>query len=146
MLSRLVYMSNAAANFKADDVLQILDTSRRNNAAAALSGVLIFHERRFFQVLEGDRHALVTCFNRIARDKRHANTVVLESGDAQARAFGNWRMAYARVEELPPECRHAVFSLYDMVPRNSEDRGNDEAVRLRVRDFLASCHNLMATA
>jgi hypothetical protein len=142
MLSRLVYMSDAAADFKTDEVSEILDRSRKNNAAVGISGLLIFHERRFFQILEGSASTIKTCFARIMHDKRHVKQIILESGPAKARAFGQWRMAYARIEDLPAENRNAVFSIYDMVPRNSEERGNDEAVRLRVRDFLASYERL----
>lgn len=142
MLSRLVYISNASAAFREDELPGILKVSRRNNERDGLSGLMMFHERRFFQILEGEMNAVMGCFNRIMRDARHDSLMMLETGAVEARAFGQWQMAYKDVQKLPQDMRHAVFSIYDMVRPDSDERGDDAAVRVRVRDFLASFETL----
>ena len=146
MFHRLVYLSDAAPSFQVSELPQLLTVSRANNERDGLTGLMIFHERRFFQVLEGDMNAVMTCFNRIMRDPRHENLFMIETTAAQTRAFGQWRMAYEQVSDLPVELRQTVFSIYDMVPPNSEERGDDDTVRLRVRDFLASYEKLKISA
>ncbi|WP_298675204.1 BLUF domain-containing protein [uncultured Lentibacter sp.] len=142
MLSRLVYISNASAFFQESELPDILAVSRNNNARDGLTGLMVFHRGRFFQVLEGEMDNVMACFNRIMRDGRHDRLVMIETGPVEARAFGQWRMAYERVETMPQKLQQAVFSIYDMIPPDSEDRGEDAAVRLRVRDFLASFETL----
>lgn len=145
MLGRLVYVSDAAAQFKVGDLPEILTISRHNNERDGLTGVMVFHEGRFFQVLEGEMGAVMGCFNRIMRDPRHARLMMIETGQVEARAFGQWRMGYARTEDMPRPLQHAVFSIDDMVPPDSEARGDVAGVRKHVRDFLASYDTLKAS-
>ena len=142
MLSRLVYISSAAGSFNAAELPDILTVSRHNNARDGLTGVMVFHEQRFFQVLEGEMEAVMGCFNRIMRDERHDRLVMIETGPVEARAFGQWRRAYERYRDMPADMQHAVFSVYDLVPPDSEQRGDDQDVRKQVRDFLASYEKL----
>ncbi|MCH9825428.1 MAG: hypothetical protein K0U50_09000 [Alphaproteobacteria bacterium] len=51
-------------------------------------------------------------------------------------------MAYQDAQSMPKDMRHAVFSIYDMVPPDSDERGDVASVRTRVRDFLASFDTL----
>lgn len=139
---RMVYLSDATDELTSKDLSDILEKARRNNARHGLTGVLLFHQSRFFQVLEGDKIRLTACFNRIRRDPRHTTISLMAKGPAEERAFPNWRMGYAKIEELPEQVRSAAFSLYDLVPANSEARGYDKQVRLLVRDFLASYQSL----
>ena len=43
MLNRLVYVSNASAFFREEELLEILKVSRRNNERDGLSGLMVFH-------------------------------------------------------------------------------------------------------
>ena len=142
MLNRLVYVSNASAFFREEELLEILKVSRRNNERDGLTGLMVFHEGRFFQIIEGEMDAVMRCFNRIMRDGRHDDLVMIETGQVEERSFGQWRMAYQDAQSMPKDMRHAVFSIYDMVPPDSDERGDVASVRTRVRDFLASFDTL----
>lgn len=41
------------------------------NARVDVTGMLLYHGRTFFQVLEGDRGVVEPLFDRIGKDKRH---------------------------------------------------------------------------
>ena len=86
--------------------------------------------------------AVMRCFNSIMRDGRHDDLVMIETGQVEERSFGQWRMAYQDAQSMPKDMRHAVFSIYDMVPPDSDERGDVASVRTRVRDFLASFDTL----
>lgn len=134
---RVVYVSDASRRFGASELARIVETSQRNNAQAGLTGMLIYHEGRFFQVLEGPYAMLRWRFEKIAQDRRHCNLAIVEQREAVERAFPNWRMGYAKPADLPQELRDGVFRIYDLIPRNSPDRGEDPRVRAQLRDFLA---------
>lgn len=134
---RVVYVSEATRRLTKPQVDQIVETSRRNNSKADLTGMLIYHEHRFFQVLEGPLAAVQKCMDRIQLDPRHTGTVIIEQGSAVRRSFPSWRMGYSNPAELDPELRKNVFKIYDLIPRNSTERGDDEQVRNHVRHFLA---------
>lgn len=50
---QLVYISAAALNFVESDLPALLDKSQRNNAKKQITGMLMYHEGQFFQILEG---------------------------------------------------------------------------------------------
>ena len=89
---RLLYISTARAPITAEMLETILRASRRNNAAAGITGLLVAGGTRFLQVLEGDRAAVQATYARICADPRHFATVVLEEAPITARTFPQWAM------------------------------------------------------
>jgi hypothetical protein len=94
-LHRLVYISrNRVGGETAAAIEGILAASRRNNAAAGVTGALIFNSGVFAQILEGPRRAVETTFERIQRDGRHGEVQVLAFEPVAERHFPNWSMAF----------------------------------------------------
>lgn len=95
---RLVYHSETALDGAADavdrEIERILVASRRNNARVGVTGALMFNRGFFAQVLEGERQQIESVFERIQRDPRHTNLVVLQFAPAPERAFAAWSMAF----------------------------------------------------
>ncbi len=95
---QLTYISTAAASIGQTDVDAILHQSRRNNAARALTGMLLFDGRRFLQHLEGDDAAIDAVYERIRADERHRAIVQLSRRTVDTRVFDGWSMAFERVD------------------------------------------------
>ena len=138
MLYRYMYLSSQTRPLSPEAMQAVLEVSRRNNLADGLTGLLLAHEGRFFQVIEGPRDAVYACLHRIRHDDRHDGIMRLDSGPVAERAFPLWRMGYAVPDDLAPEHRTAVFSIYDLARPGSTDRGTDPAVRAMIRNFLSS--------
>ena len=68
--------------------------SRRHNDVAGVTGLLFTDGMRFLQVLEGERAAVSTTFQRIQADPRHHAVVILSDREIDKRQFGKWAMAY----------------------------------------------------
>ncbi|MBB4153226.1 hypothetical protein GGQ80_001114 [Sphingomonas jinjuensis] len=90
---RLVYASRAVGQDFRHDHHDILAVSRRNNGIDGVSGVLWIDADRYLQILEGPTESVASAFDRIARDPRHADVVVLDDRDGVDRQFGDWSMA-----------------------------------------------------
>lgn len=73
---------------------EILTASRRNNERCGVTGLLVSGGKRFLQVLEGPDQAVLTTYARIQNDPRHFAFVLLATRPLEARAFGDWSMAY----------------------------------------------------
>ena len=99
--------------------------------------MLITHEGKFFQVLEGPKNNVEKCFALIGRDKRHRGWAIVSKGYAKQRSFSEWRMAYHDPADLPDCVRKTVFSIYKLVPPRSPDRSDDPRTQEQVRKFLA---------
>ena len=79
---------------QADDLEDILQYARKNNAEKGITGALVYIDGVFLQVLEGDAAELKTLMAKIAQDVRHEAVSVLQEGDVPAAVFGEWQMAY----------------------------------------------------
>ena len=99
---RLLYISTSRQRPTPADLADILRTSRRNNAAVGVSGLLIVGGRRFLQALEGPQDAVMATYHRIAQDPRHYAIVQLTCETIAERQFGDWAMG-AQAGKAPGE-------------------------------------------
>ncbi|MGH1368715.1 MAG: BLUF domain-containing protein [Maritimibacter sp.] len=145
-MHRLVYLSEAVGDFGAKEVAQIIEVSRRFNARLGITGVLLYHEGRIFQELEGERGAVTRAFNRIKRDKRHKNIQVVEFGPAKRRAFEGWSLGCDHPDALPGHMQRSAFSIFDLIAPDAPMRGARPKVREDVRAYLAGFRWLRTSA
>ena len=97
-LVRLVYASAASAPFTPEQLQQLLALARRRNAAAGITGMLLYLNGSFFQVLEGPSEVVDGLFGTISADPRHDKVRLLLQERAAYREFGDWSMGLARLD------------------------------------------------
>lgn len=110
------YISTARPHVGPGAVDDILAASRRNNARAGVTGLLLFNGKRFLQILEGAPAAVESTYERILADDRHFALVKLSERTIDAREFGGWDMAY---ERFPADRRAAVEAKVDHLTRTA---------------------------
>jgi hypothetical protein len=98
-MRQLLYTSVTKRDLADSVIEEILAASRRNNSAAQISGVLLYHDGGFMQVLEGPHDAVEETYQRIAADTRHRNTLVLLKREAP-RVFQEWSMGFVKPTEV----------------------------------------------
>lgn len=101
----LVYVSSATHLFPEETLTEILQVSRRNNAAAGVTGLLLYSGGNILQVLEGEAAPVERLFHRIEADERHIGVHRLIGLQVERRQFPDWSMALRRPEDLPDEQR-----------------------------------------
>ena len=84
VMRQLLYLSNTHRDVSDDLLADILAVSRRNNKPAGITGILLYLEGGFLQVLEGEDRAVAEVYKRICADKRHWNASVLLDRNARA--------------------------------------------------------------
>ena len=101
-LHRLIYCSeiHIAPTDLTEAVDAIIRASIRNNREVALTGLLLIHDGRFVQALEGPEAAVLSTYGRISADRRHTDAKVLAAGPAPAREFGDWNMCARRMSDV----------------------------------------------
>ena len=102
MLVRLIYASRAAEALTADGLSSMMKQARDHNAGAGITGVLVYSEGIFLQLLEGGRNAVNALYNRITHDKRHHDVVLLSYDEVPERRFAGWAMGQANLSRLNP--------------------------------------------
>ena len=102
----LVYVSAAVTWFSPAELRALLATARAENQRAGITGMLLYKDGNFMQVLEGDEAAVRRLQARIAADRRHRGMVVIDSGPLAEREFAAWSMGFcdlnAGSDALPP--------------------------------------------
>ncbi|WP_420455208.1 BLUF domain-containing protein [Rubrivirga sp.] len=111
MVTRLVYASSAVGALSPDDLLQIVRTSRRNNAAVGVTGALLYHDGNVMQVLEGPAEAVDGVFARVGADKRHRGVLTLLRETADERAFPEWSMGLLRPDDVSADGVGPLFEV-----------------------------------
>ncbi len=130
--NRLVYLSTAVGVLRADELDRIWLRARAANAAAGLTGLMLFHQGVFLQVIEGPAAGVASLYERIRRDRRHANLTVLESGPVEERAFPDSPMNYVSARNLSPGEKQAFTDLRAAV------MSRPALADLGLSDFLAA--------
>lgn len=95
---QLLYVSGAVGRPTDEDIEQILAVSRKNNAAMGITGMLLYAECAFIQVLEGEAETVKALSRRISRDPRHRHYMVLCEQHSQTRAFADWQMGFRALD------------------------------------------------
>ena len=132
----LVYTSVANKALSASALDDILEVSRRNNAQCGITGVLLYGEQTFVQVLEGEPSAVNETLVRIEADERHSGLLTLCKKSTNARSFGDWSMGY---EAAPPDA--GAQGLFDLSRESLKSLFTDEidhVVDQLVRAFFST--------
>jgi hypothetical protein len=88
--------------FRPSELDELLSKCRVNNARLGITGILLFNEGSFFQVLEGEKTAVELLYENISKDKRHNKATKIIMEPIKERSFANWSMGYPELtsEEL----------------------------------------------
>lgn len=93
-LQSLIYVSSATRLLGQDELEQLLAQARKRNQAQDITGLLLFCEGNFMQVIEGPSASVNQVYDHIGRDTRHHNIIKLVSEQVTQRDFAGWDMAY----------------------------------------------------
>lgn len=94
MYERLVYASSAVSAPDETELRELLAISRDHNVATNVTGLLIYAERSFMQMIEGPHAAIADTYGRITKDSRHRGIRLLLRTDIGARMFPRWAMGF----------------------------------------------------
>ena len=117
-LQQIVYVSAATRAMDEPDLRDLLAEARHFNEANGVTGMLLYCDDTFMQVLEGARTVLEPLYVRICRDRRHARVLSVRDDwdkfklwdlsvrneEVRERSFGGWSMAFHALD------RHALPS------------------------------------
>lgn len=93
----IIYLSTAASLFNDFELAEILSISRDNNVVNGVTGMLLYADGTFMQVLEGDKDVVMRTYRKILLDERHRNVIELAAGPLTDRNFPDWSMGFASV-------------------------------------------------
>jgi hypothetical protein len=94
----LVYVSSAVELFSDAELDQLLATSRGNNSARGVTGLLLYKDGNFMQFLEGPKQQVLEVMNKVKTDSRHRGVIVLLQEEHEGREFDEWSMGFKKLQ------------------------------------------------
>jgi hypothetical protein len=91
---QVIYASTATHPLSARHLTALLAQARSANHEQEISGVLVYHQETFLQVLEGPDEAVGQLYEHIRQDGRHTDVRLLLRETIDAKEFGEWSMGF----------------------------------------------------
>jgi Sensors of blue-light using FAD len=96
-LIHCIYTSSATHGFAEAQLPELLERARAKNALHGITGMLLYVERSFFQVLEGEPGEVDAIYRSIEKDPRHHRMVQIIREPIARRSFEDWSMGFAAI-------------------------------------------------
>lgn len=97
MLSQLVYVSNRKPNCTQEEIDKIVESCKKNNPGLNITGVLLYSDTKFIQLVEGEANTITALYDKIKKDVRHSNPIMISYNAIKERAFPSWHMGTKQV-------------------------------------------------
>jgi len=111
----LVYVSASTYLMTREELEDILQTSREKNGVLGITGMLLYFEGAFMQVLEGPEQAVRQIYAHLCQDPRHHRILTLLEEYIPERSFSDWSMGFHHLnaDEASPLEGFASFAEID---------------------------------
>lgn len=97
-LIQMAYISAAVHPFNGRELSSLIALARENNSRLGVTGMLMYVNGSFMQVVEGPPDPVAALFDKICADGRHHKVHTLLQEPIQSRAFGDWSMGLAKLD------------------------------------------------
>ena len=121
---QLVYISCSTQFTEEHERQELLRIARRNNQKKQLTGLLLFQDGQFFQVLEGLEADVLGLYERIKMDIRHRACRKMAVFDVEERQFADWSMAYLKLDATDQELSQGFN---DFINRADDDTASHDS-------------------
>jgi hypothetical protein len=93
----LIYTSVANQKMADNELKELLKKSRANNSSLEITGMLLYLDPFFIQVLEGDEVVINKAFDTIKQDPRHYKVSIIYKKLIPHRLFPDWTMGFNKI-------------------------------------------------
>ena len=118
-LYHLGYVSTEAVKFSDEALIALLTEARNANTDRNVTGLLLYREGSFYQVLEGSESEVMATFHDIESDPRHKEVRLLFSGETESREFADWQMGFLNLDGIDMD---TLSGFSDFMTRDAEPR------------------------
>jgi adenylate cyclase len=113
---RITYISRITHPLSIKEIETIGIISSQNNKQVSITGLLVYFEKLFFQVLEGDDKEVERVFVKISKDERHSDILRLKTEHGiNERLFPTWSMKMINLDNNVDELLRPIKILLQTV-------------------------------
>tara|TARA_R110000868_G_scaffold404071_2_gene681910 strand:+ start:600 stop:1004 length:405 start_codon:yes stop_codon:yes gene_type:complete len=99
MLRTICYISDSRLNNSLNAFDSLTLKAKKNNATNNITGLLVYKNNNFLQVLEGKHETVDAVFNKISLDNRHHNIFKIIDTTIEQRFFGEYNFGFTVVSD-----------------------------------------------
>ena len=135
----LIYVSAALADFSDQELKALLESSRIRNSSKGITGMLLYYDGNFIQVLEGEQTSVLELFDAIKEDPRHHHVMKILDGFRDEKKFPDWSMGFYTMNEgdFSAILGYKSFKSKSLFEELNENTGKHPAITV-LRSFYKS--------
>ena len=99
----IIYVSTTPAPMARPAFDALLKQARSFNRTVGITGCLIYQDRYFMQMLEGNKEVVEALMEKVKRDPRHCDVRTIIEGPVRRRVFVDWSMDFLDLTPRPDE-------------------------------------------
>uniref|UniRef100_B1XTH8 BLUF domain protein n=1 Tax=Polynucleobacter necessarius subsp. necessarius (strain STIR1) TaxID=452638 RepID=B1XTH8_POLNS len=99
-LVELSYLSEAVLDMSFLGLMRLLESARAFNKNNGITGILLYDNQQFEQIIEGERASVMKAWKRIQEDKRHHRVELLEICEIPECNYPEWLLRFYGGETL----------------------------------------------
>jgi hypothetical protein len=127
MLSQLVYVSNRKPNCTEAEIEKILASCKKNNPGLDITGILLYSDTKFIQMVEGSSKTITELYDKIKLDNRHSNPMMISFSPIKDRAFPSWHMGSKKIKDAEVDFKTSITAedknLFNNILNGREENG-----------------------
>ncbi|MGJ3239337.1 MAG: BLUF domain-containing protein [Anaerolineae bacterium] len=135
ILITVVYGSKTDHPMSADELLTMLEQTRQYNKANGITGILLYKNCRFLQVIEGEKDSVEQLFETIKEDKRHSCIITYLKKEIGEREFGEWQMGFCDLELEKYQHIEGLTNFLDQSNQTERYTGDPSEVYMLLKNF-----------
>lgn len=133
-MHHIIYLSWATTPFSDEQLHTLLQEARSHNASVGVTGMLVYGNGCFMQVLEGEETTVRALYDYIKHDTRHRDVTAYADKAIEQRVFAEWEMAFQTATPAQFEQLAGYLQPADM----QVDASRISLVDLQLLDLLRS--------
>lgn len=100
MIHVICYISNSIVDISNQDIHEIFEITLQNNKKRNITGILIYNNGHFFQVLEGKESDVEYVYSRIIQDNRHHGIIKLLETKIKDSIFAEYETGFTVMKDF----------------------------------------------
>lgn len=97
-MHQIIYLSSSKKILSPEQINELLSKSREKNLKNNITGILLYFDRDFLQVIEGEKKAIQDLFEIIKKDERHTEIITVFNKKINEKHFPEWNMGFASTD------------------------------------------------
>lgn len=121
----LIYLSSAVKPMNYDELSALLQQCRDSNRELGVTGMLLYQNGTFMQMLEGEKQVVLDLYEDIKKDERHTGFHAVLEGDIQERNFEDWSMGFFNMDKAGEFPKYSEYIKENLALRSFETDSQD---------------------